>query len=85
VADAADRGRCKCRRSPNSCGSFWRTVRGGSRIPRERTALPEVRRADEAYAGPAEHAPTGNGRRDPGLRLWECWTTVSRTAREYRA
>ena len=50
-----------------------------------RTALPEVRRADEAYAGPAEHAPTGNGRRDPGLRLWECWTTVSRTAREYRA
>jgi hypothetical protein len=54
------------------------------RIPRERTALPEVLRADEAYAGPAEQAPTGNGRKDPGLR-GECWTTVSRTAREYRA
>jgi hypothetical protein len=70
VADAADRGRCKCRRSLNRFGSFWRTVRAGPRIPHERTALPEVQHADEAYAGTAEHAPTGNGRRDPGLRLW---------------
>jgi hypothetical protein len=28
-----------------------------------------MQRANKAYAGPAEHAPTGNGRRDPGLRL----------------
>jgi hypothetical protein len=57
VADAADRGRCKCRRSLNRFGSFWRTVRAGPRIPHERTALPEVQHADEAYAGTAEHAP----------------------------
>jgi hypothetical protein len=62
-------GRCggpraaQCRRSPDSCGSFWRIVRGARRIPHERTALPEVQRADEACAGPVEHAPTGYGRR----------------------
>jgi hypothetical protein len=62
-------GRCsgpraaQCRRSPDSCGSFWRIVRGAPRIPHERTALPEVQRADEACAGPVEHAPTGNRRR----------------------
>jgi hypothetical protein len=41
----------------------------GPRTPHERTEVPEVRRADEAYAGRAEHTPTRNGRRDPGLRL----------------
>jgi hypothetical protein len=43
--------------------------RTGPRTPHERTELPEVQRADEAYAGRAEHTPTRNGRRDPGLRL----------------
>jgi hypothetical protein len=43
--------------------------RTGPRTPHERTELPEVQRADEAYAGRAEHTPTGNERRDPGLRL----------------
>jgi hypothetical protein len=37
--------------------------------PHERTELPEVQRADEAYAGRAQHTPTRNGRRDPGLHL----------------
>jgi hypothetical protein len=41
----------------------------GPRTPDERTDLPEVLCADAAYAGRAEHTPTGNGRRDPGLRL----------------
>jgi hypothetical protein len=46
------------------------TVRGGPRAPHDRTALREMQRADEAYAGPPEHAPTGNGRGDPGFGLW---------------
>jgi hypothetical protein len=53
----------------------------GPSTPHERTEVPEVRRPDEAYAGRAEHTPTRNGRRGPGLRLWECATIVNRTAR----
>ena len=39
------------------------------RTPDERTRLPKVQGADEAYARRAKHTPTGNGRRDPGHRL----------------
>jgi transposase InsO family protein len=55
--------------------------RSGPRTPHERTELPEVQRADEAYAGRAEHTPTGNGRRDRVFACAECATIVSATAR----
>jgi hypothetical protein len=84
-------GRCsgpravQCRRIAQQLWGFWRTVRGGPRIPHERTALPEVQRANEAYAGPAEHAPTETGVETLVFACGKCWTTVRRTAREYRA